>query len=141
MSKELHEAGVREGERRKQAALGLLAERRAVLVRRGRRALLTVLLCQDTATADDVAEAVTVPDDLDPRWLGAVPGGLAKAGLIYGDGYVKSRRPQRHASILQVWKLADRSAALDWLARNPDLPDPTEDAEVAAGSRELPFRS
>ena len=38
-------------------------------------------------------------------------------------GYVRSCRPERHASVLAVWRLADRAAALAWLADNPELPD------------------
>jgi len=117
-------AGRREGERRKNAALDLLAARREVFVRRGQRAMLAVLLDgSPTATADDVRAAVELPADLDPRLLGAVPGSLCRAGIVRADGFVKSARPERHASYLQRWALADVAAAKQWLARNPDLPD------------------
>jgi hypothetical protein len=112
-----------EGERRRDAALDLLRERRAVWVRRAQRALLTAVLERGTATADDVAAAVDLPPDLDGRLLGAAPGALAHAGLLELCGYVRSTRPTRHASVIAVWGLADAAAALAWLRDNPDLPD------------------
>lgn len=117
-------AGLREGERRKGAALDLLRARREVFVRRGQRAMLAVLLDgSPTATADDVRAAVELPPDLDARLLGAVPRSLAFAGIVRRCDFQKSCRPERHASFVGVWELADRQAALDWLARNPDSPD------------------
>lgn len=117
-------ANRREGERRKDAAIELLRARREVFVRRGQRALLAVLLDgSPTATADDVRAAVELPAELDARLLGAVPGSLCRAGIVRADGFVKSARPERHASYLQRWALADAAAAKQWLARNPDLPD------------------
>ena len=115
-----------EGERRRDAALDLLRERRAVWVRRAQRALLNAAVERGTATADDVAAAVDLPPDLDGRLLGAAPGALAHAGLLDLCGYVRSTRPERHASILAVWGLADAAAALAWLRDNPDLPDADE---------------
>ena len=80
------------------------------------------LLDVGIATADDVAERIGPTDpDIDPRWLGTVPGPLAIAGIIRRVGYTKSARPIRHASVIAVWELADRAAALAWLARHPDL--------------------
>ena len=111
------------GEALKQDRLRLLRERRAIYVRRGQHALLTRLLCSETATADDVYESVELPPSIDPRCLGGVPGSLARAGIIRSLGYAKSARPERHASPIQVWTLANRAAAIDWLAANPDYPD------------------
>lgn len=115
------------GEFRKVAALTQLESRREIYVLRGRRALLTRLLMEGTATADDVRAGVELPPDLDPRCLGAVPGLLAKAGIIALDGYAKTSRPERHASIITVWRLAGqpphyfsgRTAAIRWLAAHP----------------------
>jgi hypothetical protein len=87
--------------------------------------LLTALADRPTVTADDVAVAVQIPEGIDPRLLGAVPGELARAGLIEADGYTKSRRRSRHASIQTIWRLADREAARRWLAANPAEPPPT----------------
>ena len=121
-------AGQEEGERRKDAAHPLLEARRDVYIRRARRALLIRLLEAGTATADDVAERIGPTDpDIDPRWLGTVPGPLALARIIRRVGYTKSARPIRHASVIAVWELADRAAALAWLARHPDLPDAEPD--------------
>jgi hypothetical protein len=123
------QAGRAEGERRKADAHRRLEARRDVLVRRARRALLTHLLDAGAATADDVANAIGPGDpDIDPRWLGTVPGPLADARIIRRAGFVASARPSRHASIISTWELADRAAALAWLARNPDLPEPDDEA-------------
>lgn len=117
-------AGVIDGERRKRDMQALLAERRAVYVRRGQRALVERLLLRDVATADDVRALVPLPAGIDPRLLGSVPGPLAAAGIIYRSDYVPSCRPERHASIIAVWRLGDRAGALDWLATHSELPDP-----------------
>ena len=115
-------AGGREGERRKDAVHALLEARRDVSIR---RALLMHLLDAGTATADNVADRLgPTPDGIDPRFLGTVPGLLARAGIIRPASIAKSARPSRHASLLTVWELADRAAALAWLSQNPDLPDP-----------------
>lgn len=121
------DAGAAEGERRKQDRLDLLRARRAVYVRRGQRALLRRLVDAGTATADDVAAVVELPDDIDARCLGAVPGSLARWGLIQALSVDRSRRASRHASLQLTWGLADRDAALQWLAAHPDLPDSSND--------------
>jgi len=117
-----------EGERRKADALATLEARREVYVRRGRRALLAVMLDGDgTATADDVRNAVELPGDIDPRCFGSVPGLLARAGLIRRADFAKSGRAERHASYIGVWELLNREAAERWLRNHPDLPDPADD--------------
>ena len=122
-----------EGERRRDERLATLEARRAVIVRRGRRALLAKVLADGTATADDVRAAIALPDGVDPRCLGAVPGPLAAAGLIALDGYQRAARPERHASVIARWRLADADAARLWLTANPDVPDPpVPDGEVGA---------
>ena len=124
-------AGQREGESRKDAAHTLLEARRDVLIRRARRALLLRLLDVGIATADDVTERIGPTDpSIDPRWLGTVPGLFAIARIIRRASYTKSTRPTRHASVIAVWELTDRAAALAWLARNPDLPE-AEDGDGA----------
>jgi hypothetical protein len=130
------QAGQREGKARKDAAHALLEARRDVLIRRARRALLARLLCAGTATADDVAELIgPTPPDIDPRYLGTVPGPLTLAGIIRAASYTKSARASRHASLLTVWELADRPAALAWLARNPELPEPPGESDAAGPAR------
>ncbi len=49
---------------------------------------------------------------------------LAELGIIQHTGYTPTRRPEAHARPVAVWALADRAAALAWLAANPPLPDP-----------------
>jgi hypothetical protein len=117
-----------EGERRKLSSQALLEARRAVYVRRGRRALLSQLLAAGTATADDVRAAVELPPGLDPKLFGVVPGPLAEAGIIKPAGFAKTARPQAHGRPVLRWQLADRGAAVAWLAANPDLPEPEADA-------------
>jgi hypothetical protein len=112
-----------EGLRRRDAAHVLLAARRAVHVRRGQRALLGQLLRCGSATADDVRGLVQLPADIDPRCLGTVPVALARADIIRAAGYVRSTRPAAHARPVLRWQLADRAAALAWLATHPELPD------------------
>ncbi len=125
------QAGRAAGERRKDAAHALLTVRRDSLIRRARRALLIRLLDVGTATADDVADGIGPSDpDIDPRWLGTVPGPLATAGIIRRIGYDQSSRPIRHASVISVWELADRAAALAWLAHHPEIDEPV--AETTA---------
>jgi len=130
--------GKAEGERLKADALALSEARREVYVRRGRRAMLEVLLRSGTATADDVYAAVELPPRIDPRCLGSVPGVLGYARIIRAAGFVRSARPERHASWLQVWELVDRPAAERWLLDHPDLPDPDE-GEGAADSQRVLF--
>jgi hypothetical protein len=110
----------KEGERRKQDALASAGPRGETIVERGRRVLLLRLLENPTATADDVRQSLDLPEGLDARCLGAVPIGLARAGIIQSAGYVRSARPERHAGPIQVWTLADRAAAMAWLAAHPE---------------------
>lgn len=128
------------GEARKQERHTMLRERRAVYVRRAQRALLARLLASETATADDVYQSVELPPSIDPRCLGAVPGSLARAGIIRSLGYAKSARPERHASPIQVWTLANRTAAVTWLAENPDYPDvlPSDELPLFAAHEKRP---
>lgn len=122
-----------DGEGRKAGAFALLAARRELLILRARRALLGVLLDNGLATIDDVRDRVPLPDGVNPKAFGPVPGELAAAGIIVADGFTKSRRAESHARPVQVWRLADRDAALAWLAAHPDRPDPVDDR---AGGRE-----
>ncbi len=128
------------GDALKAAALALLEARREIYIRRGRRALLAAMLAGNgTATADDVRAAVELPDDMDPRCLGTVPGRLAYDKIIRPDGRTKTTRAAAHARWLERWALIDRAAAVRWLADHPDLPDPGDD-DQAAGSQGFLFR-
>lgn len=120
-------AGRREGERRRDVALSMLAARRAGTVTRARRALLSRLLAAGAATADDVRDALgDLPHDIGPRCLGAVPTDLARAGIISADGYTRTARPTAHARPVTVWRLVDAAAARRWL---DDHPEPTDDCD------------
>lgn len=112
--------GRREGERRKIRAHDLFAATRAELLLNGRRALLCLLLNHDTATADDVRALVEIPAGVNPTCLGAVPGMLARAGIIRRVGYAPSERPEAHTRPVGVWTLADTLAAIQWLRENPE---------------------
>jgi hypothetical protein len=115
-----------EGERRKQDAFATLTANREAVIRRAQRALLTVLLETGSATADDVRKLVELPLGIGPKCFGAVPLPLARAGIIFRDGYTPTSRPTAHARPLSIWRLADREAALRWLADHLDLPDPAD---------------
>lgn len=108
-----------EGERRKNEALSMLAERREPLVRQAQRALLERLLVAGTATADDVRDVVELPPGVDPKAFGAVPGALARAGIIRADGFEKTARPEAHARPVTRWTLANRCKAERWLSDHP----------------------
>jgi hypothetical protein len=119
--------GCAEGERRRDAALDLLRQYRAGLVRSAQRALLAQLLDAGTATADDVRKAVELPDGIDPKVFGAAPTPLVEAGLIRSAGYQRSCRRVAHARPLTVWALVDRAGTLAWLATHPELTPPDGD--------------
>jgi len=114
-----------EGERRKLDSHAMLEARREVHVLRGRRALLQQLLNTGQATADDVRDAVELPSEVRPVCLGAVPGPLARAGIIRRVGFVKTGRPDAHARPISLWELGDRDAAVRSLAAHPDRVDPS----------------
>jgi hypothetical protein len=120
----MHLGPGRDGDRAKLEAHALLEARRELYVLRGRRALLGALLLAGTATADDVRASVELPDGINPKLFGAVPGALARAGIIRAAGFVNSTRAAGHARPVKVWELADYPAAHRWLAEHPDRPDP-----------------
>lgn len=69
-----------------------------------RQRVLEVLRTHDTATIDDFrrGDLVNVPD---PTW-GSVINTLARQKRIVGVGYTRSKRPESHARIVRVWRLA-----------------------------------
>jgi hypothetical protein len=119
--------GRTDGERRRDAALDLLAARRDVYLLRGRRALLAVLLIHGSATVDAVRAAVELPAGIGPKLFGAVPKALVAAGIIAADGFDRTTRRTAHARPVTVWRLLDRSKAESWLSTHPDLSDPSAD--------------
>jgi hypothetical protein len=111
-----------DGEAPKRFALDLLENRREEIVGRARRALLSYLLEHGAGTIDRVRELVPVPPSINPKLFGAVPGPLALSGIIRPAGFTKTTRTAGHARPVTIWELADRAAALKWLATHPDGP-------------------
>lgn len=111
------------GEELKADALDRHHLRRPALIRSTQRALLTCLMDGGTATIEDARDAVEVPEGFNPKAFGSVPGTLARAGVIRRAAYVTAQRPAAHARPLSLWELADRDAAMAWLATHPELSD------------------
>ena len=121
--------GRREGQRRKDEAHTILEARRDRFVTQARRELLDVLLERGTASADDVRERLTLPPNIGPVCLGAVPKPLALAGIIRRIGFVASARPEAHARPVSQWELVDPDAARQWLVDHP-APTPADAVEA-----------
>jgi len=102
-----------EGERRKRDKFAMLEARREVYVDRGRRALRIVVALLPVAAA---ATSRDLPDK---------PCGFLPLGFFF---------PQRHASYIQLWELADYAAAMRWLAGHPDRPDPAPEHDQVVGT-------
>ncbi len=134
-----HKHNGTKGERPEADARGILEARRAVYIRRGRRALLRALLCIEAASADEVRDLVELPTDIAPECFGAVPGELVRAGIIRFGGYERTCRPAAHGRPVTRWVLADRVKALRWLAEHPDPLDAGDDARGGTGSQGLSF--
>ena len=135
MTGQIYPSARAEGVHRQAEVLDVLSARRATYVLWGRRALLTRLLKEGSATADDVYDAVNLPPDIDARCFGAVPVLLARDGIIRRRGFATSARPERHGSYIAMWELADRAAAVRWLSENPGQIDPAPSPE----NLEFPF--
>lgn len=130
--------GRRIGRALKESAHAILEARRERFLMQGRRELLGVALGRHTvlergkATPDDVRERLTLPSDIGPVCLGAVPKPLVLAGIIRRVGFVTTSRPVAHARQVSVWELVDPDAARQWLADHPaPLPVPTPADETA----------
>ncbi len=111
------------GEALKANALALLTERREAVIRRAQRTLLTALLECGLATADHVRAHVELPPGIAPRCFGTAPSPLAHTALFAPTATPRQGGTEAHARPVTVWRLADRAAAVRWLADNPDLPD------------------
>ncbi len=112
------------GRAQKRAALELIEAKSGPLLRAARRCLLEVLLVRGRATLDDVHPLVRLPAGVNPVCFGAVPGGLARAGIISPDGFTTSNRPEAHARPVALWRLVDPAAARSWLTSHPAIPFP-----------------
>lgn len=115
------------GEQKKKAALDRHDGRRAALIRRARRKMVELLLVEGATTVDAVRASVPIPPGVNPSCMGAVPRELVADGIIRQAGYVKAEREERHAAVAVLWALANRHAALGWLAASPELPDDDDD--------------
>lgn len=82
--------------------------------------MVGLLLEHGEATIDDVRARLQLPAGGSPKWLGAATSGLRVAGIARHDGYTASIRPEAHARPVSRWVLADRVAAMAWLAANPE---------------------
>ncbi|QDS98146.1 hypothetical protein [Adhaeretor mobilis] len=114
-----------DGEARKQAAHVLLEVRLESYVREARRVLLQALLDNGTATIDDVRAVVTLPDGMNPKVFGAIPGVLARAGIVRRRTWTPTARAIAHARTVSVWELVDSVKAQLWLDRHKPLPELT----------------
>jgi hypothetical protein len=94
-------------------------ETAAAFVRRCRHALLSLVQRQETATIEDVRAVVPIPEGMNPKLYGTVPGGLASAGAIRQAGYVKGVRRESHARPIAAWKAGNLESLYLWIAANP----------------------
>lgn len=114
--------GTEEGERLKAEAFARMENCNEMLLVRGRRALLNKALTDGVASADDVRDAVPVPDGVNPKVFGPVPSPLAKANINRPKRAIKTRRAVGHARYITEWELIDPPAAVRWLFENPEPP-------------------
>lgn len=122
-------AGLLDGERRRDGALQLLRDRRAVLVRRVQRAFVTLLLERSPSTIDPIRAIVPIPRGIDPRLMGAAVRELANVRLIYRVGLSRSVRPEAHGRDLPLWVISDETAARTWLRTHSELPPLDDEGE------------
>lgn len=106
------------GRELKQRALDLLDAKRPDYVLLARRALLLAALANGTTTADDMRDAVELPEGMNPKVFGSAPGPLARAGIICRVGFDTTCRPQAHARPVSIWAIRDRLKAEAWLRNN-----------------------
>jgi hypothetical protein len=122
-----------DGESRKRKAMDNHEAHRAEIILQARRRFVSHALSHGTVTTDDARDGLSIPEGVDPVCLGAVPGGLARKGIIRRTGYIRSKRPEAHARPLSVWQLQDAGKARAWLDANP-----TPEAH-GLGQSELPL--
>lgn len=122
-----------EGERRRDAALCLLQNRKDWLVRHAQRRMLQAAVGREDATftSDDAADDLAIKYDHGGKWIGAAVRALAETGLTEETGrWVKTCRPFAHGRRIPVWRLPSKPAAQGWLAGHSEMPCP--DAPVEA---------
>jgi len=121
------------GEAIKCAVLIALEANRLGVIHEVRRRFVALLLQFGFATVEAARNGFTIPDGVNPSCLGAVPGALARAGIIERARYVNATRRAAHHRTLTEWQLADPSKARAWLQSQPERATP------ATGQTELPF--
>ena len=109
------------GEELKTAAHQNLEVHREVYIRLARRTFLKVLLEFGTASIDDVRDLVKVPDSINPKFFGAVPGLFARLNIIEAQSMVRTRRRAAHARHITLWRLTDIEKAQEWLRTHPAI--------------------
>lgn len=115
-----------DGQQRRDDAFAVLQAHRQFYIRRACRTLLSILLRQGKATADDVRAVMHLPPHINPNLFGAAFGQLSRKKLIQAVGFTTSARPSRHAGPNRIWAIADTAAVHQWLHDHPDLPEPEE---------------
>ena len=102
------------------------ADRHGDLILAGQIALIRAAIDNGgCCTADDFGSLIEVPDGVSRRVIGAVPRGLAAAGLIEKSGYQTSTRVSRRCTPTTVWCLVDLADAKSWLSRQTKNPSAT----------------
>lgn len=107
-----------QGERCRDAGMGLAAGARPDRVTTGKAAFVRALLSapDGTATIDDATADLSVEFDDGGKWRGTVTRSLAVLGFIEPVGVVRSDRPSRHRGYVTRWRLRDRQKAIAYLS-------------------------
>ncbi len=125
-----HHLDHNDGRAAKQLAFDLFHKHRAGLIAEARRHLIEALRQKGRATIENVRERMEVPKGINPKWLGVVPGPLARKGIIRRVGYEQARRATAHARPLSVWELMrepEPGELEDSVGKAPDRPDQSKD--------------
>lgn len=95
-----------DGRAARQLAFDLFRTHRSELIAEASRIMVEIARTRGQVTIEDVRAAMTIPEEHDPRWLGAVPNGLARRGILRRVGFVETKRPKAHARPISLWELA-----------------------------------
>ncbi len=114
--------GRKEGTRRKDAVHDVLEALNQTLIRDGRRVFASHCSEAGWVNADIVHENITIPEHINPTFLGCVPGPFIISGLVHEVRWVKSSRPTAHGRKIPVYEPTSdeaRVALRQWLVDNP----------------------
>ena len=95
------------GEALRDCALNQLRDYRPELIRQFSVAAIRIALDTGEVCADDVRALVSIPDGINPKFVGCVFRDLADAGILRRDGYQLTKRAIAHARPISRWRLAD----------------------------------